>query len=54
VPMIQKLLASAGKMGTVVTADKPGEGLLPVDGQTFQSFEKFAVQQRLARHSSSF
>ncbi len=52
VAMVEKFLATAGETRSVMAADKTGEGLLPVDGQAFQAFEKFPVQQRFARHNS--
>jgi len=42
--MIEKLLAAAGETRPVVSADQAGEGALPVDGQTFQPFQKLPVQ----------
>ena len=44
--MVQELLARAGKARHVVAAYQPGEGLLPVNGQPFQFFQKLAVEQR--------
>ncbi len=53
VAMVEKFLAAAGETRAVMAADETGEGTLPVDGQAFQAFEKFPVQQRLARHKHS-
>ena len=45
--VIEKLLAAAGEARAIVPADKTGERTLPVDGQAFEAFQKFPVQQGL-------
>ena len=47
--MIQKLLAGSGEARGIVSADQPGQRVLPLDGQPFQAFEKAGVKQRF-RH----
>jgi len=42
--VVEKLLAAAGEVGAVASADKSGERALPVDGQPFEPFEKLTVQ----------
>ena len=47
--MIQEFLPASGKARSIVTADQPGQGILPLDGQALQAFENSIIEKRF-RH----
>ena len=49
--VFEKFLAAARETGPVVSAHQTRERALPVNGQAFEPFQKFTVEEGSALHS---
>src|SRR5712692_8670761 len=51
--VVQKLLAAPGEARAIAASHKAVEGLLPVDGEALEFFEKLPVEQRCVGHGTA-